>query len=131
LQVRPDAFIGYAMLQGSCHCGAVRIELPSVPETATDCNCSICRRLGALWVYYELGSARITGHPENTRDYIQGDRTLRTVRCATCGCTTHWEPLEPKPGSRHGVNLRLFDPKVLESVRVRRFDGAETWQFLD
>ena len=86
MEVRPDH---YAMPQGYCHCGVVRIELRSVPETATDCNCSICRRLGALWAYYELGSVRITGHPENTRDYIQGDRTLRTVRCATCGGTTH------------------------------------------
>jgi hypothetical protein len=29
------------------------------------------------------------------------------------------------------VNLRNFDPKILESVQIRRFDGADTWQFLD
>jgi hypothetical protein len=29
------------------------------------------------------------------------------------------------------VNLRNFDPKLLESVVVRRFDGADTWTFLD
>ena len=77
------------------------------------------------------GTVEIIGHPENTQEYIQGDKTLRTVRCATCGCTTHWEPLKPEPGARHGVNLRNFDPKVLESVQIRRFDGADTWQFLD
>jgi hypothetical protein len=27
--------------------------------------------------------------------------------------------------------LRNFDPKLLESVLVRRFDGADTWKFLD
>jgi hypothetical protein len=39
--------------------------------------------------------------------------------------------LPPEPGKHHGVNLRNFDPKVLESVRIRRFDGADTWKFLD
>lgn len=119
------------LLHGSCHCGAVRLVLPSLPEKATDCNCSICRRLAAIWVYYEYGTVQITGHPEHTDEYIQGDRTLRTVRCSTCGCTTHWEPLEPKPGALHGVNLRNFDRELLASVKVRHLDGADTWKFLD
>ncbi len=118
-------------LHGSCHCGAVRLTLPSVPEQATSCNCSMCRRLGGIWVYCAFGSVQVEGHPEHTNEYIQGDRTLRTIRCSTCGCTTHWEPLDPKPGARHGVNLRNFDPALVESVPVRRIDGADTWEYLD
>jgi hypothetical protein len=30
-----------------------------------------------------------------------------------------------------GVNFRNFDSSVIESTRVRRFDGANTWKFLD
>ncbi len=120
-----------SLLQGSCHCGAVRIRLPALPEKATNCNCSICRRLAGLWVYYEFGTVDIEGHPQNTEGYIWGDRTLRTVRCKTCGIATHWEPLEATPGAKHGVNLRNFDTKLQESVLVRRFDGADTWTFLD
>ena len=119
------------MLQGTCHCGAIKLELPFAPEKATSCNCSLCRRLGAVWAYYTFGTVKIEGHPGNTAEYVWGDRTLRTVRCAICGCATHWEPLDPKPESHHGVNLRNFDPKVLESVRIRRFDGADTWTFFD
>jgi hypothetical protein len=119
------------LLEGSCHCGAVRLTLPSKPEEATRCNCSLCRRVGGLWAYYEFGTVRIQGHPENTAEYIWGDKTLRNLRCKTCGCVTHWEPLAPEPGSRHGVNLNNFDPQLQESVRVRRFDGADTWTFLD
>jgi hypothetical protein len=118
-------------LEGSCHCGAVRLTLPSTPEKVTDCNCSLCRRVAGLWAYYEFGTVLIEGHPANTTDYIWGDRTLRTVRCKTCGVVTHWEPLDPKPGQRHGVNLRNFDPKLLQSVQVRKFDGADTWTFID
>ena len=120
-----------ALLQGSCHCGAVRLTLPSAPAMATDCNCSICRRLSGLWAYYPFGTVKIEGHPEQTQDYIWGDKTLRTIRCKTCGCATHWEPLQPEPGARHGVNLRNFDPQLLASVRIRHFDGADSWTFLD
>jgi hypothetical protein len=120
-----------APLQGSCHCGAVVLTLPSPPEKATRCNCSLCRRVGAVWAYYPLGTVKIEGHPDQTIEYIQGDRTLRTIRCKTCGIVTHWEPLPPESGARHGVNLNNFEPKLLESVHVRRFDGADTWSFLD
>jgi hypothetical protein len=118
-------------LLGSCHCGAVRITLPSRPDKATDCNCSICRRVAGLWAFYEFGTVDIEGHPANTDAYIWGDRTLRTVRCKTCGGVTHWEPLDPKPGDRHGVNLRNFSPEIQGSVQIRRFDGANTWTYLD
>jgi hypothetical protein len=119
------------MHEGSCHCGAVRLTLPSTPTVATACNCSLCRRIGGPWVYFESGTVAITGHPEATAAYIWGDRTLRTIHCKTCGCVTHWEPLDPLPGAKHGVNLGNFEPELIASVRVRRFDGANTWQFVD
>ncbi|MGQ3055506.1 MAG: GFA family protein [Roseateles sp.] len=119
------------LLHGSCHCGAVRLTLPFAPEKATNCNCSLCRRLGGLWAYYEFGTVAVEGHPEHTAEYIWGDRTLRTLRCAHCGCATHWEPLVPEPGARHGVNLNNFDPQLRASVQVRRFDGDDSWTFLD
>jgi hypothetical protein len=118
-------------LEGSCHCGAVRITLPALPETATSCNCSLCRRTGGIWAFFALGTVAIQGHPAHTEAYIWGDRTLTNYRCKTCGIATHWEPIDAAPGARHGVNLRNFEPALLESVVVRRFDGAQTWEFLD
>jgi hypothetical protein len=119
------------MLNGSCHCGAVRLTLPSTPTVATCCNCSICRRVRGLWVYFEFGTVQIEAHPDNTVEYIWGDRSLRTLRCRDCGCVTHWEPLEITPGVKHGVNLANFSPELIASVTVRRFDGADTWTYLD
>lgn len=119
------------MLVGACHCGAIKIRLPAMPEKGTRCNCSICRRLGAVWAYYEFGTVQIEGHPENTDEYIQGDRTLRTIRCKNCGCVTHWEPLDPAKNSQHGINLNNFHPTLLGQVNVRRFDGADTWKFIE
>lgn len=116
------------MLNATCHCGAVRIEIPDRPAEVTNCNCSLCRRLGALWAYFDVGTVTILGHPENTDEYIQGDRTLRTVRCRTCGCTTHWEPLDTLKYRRMGVNIRNFEPEVIGDVRIRLLDGADTWK---
>lgn len=130
-------------LQGSCHCGAVRLTLPHVPDKATRCNCSICRRLGGVWAYYAVGSVVVQGHPEHTEAYIWGDKSLRTIRCKTCGVATHWEPLEPleplapvdapapQQPVQHGVNLNNFEPALVQAVPVRLFDGADTWTFLD
>jgi len=119
------------MHQGTCHCGAVKLTLPATPEVATSCNCSLCRRIGGPWVYFEFGTVRIEGHPEHTSAYIQSDGTLRTIRCRECGCVTHWEPLDPKPGAKHGVHLGNFARELLASVKVRQFDGADTWTFFD
>ena len=119
------------MLSATCHCGAVRVEVPEPPESLTDCNCSICRRYGTLWAYYKAASVTISGHPENTEGYVWGDKTLRFSRCRTCGCVTHWEPLELRGDSKVGVNARIFEPGVLGDVRIRRLDGAETWAYLD
>ena len=44
-------------MDGSCHCGAVRWRFEGAPESATSCNCSICRRHGALWAYGFDGEA--------------------------------------------------------------------------
>ncbi|MCZ8074315.1 MAG: GFA family protein [Paucibacter sp.] len=116
---------------GSCHCGAVRLTLPATPETATSCNCSLCRRVGGPWVYFEWGTVTIDATPDSLQEYVQGDKTLRTMRCRHCGCVTHWEPISAEPGGKHGVHLGNFDPALIASVRIRRFDGAETWKFLD
>jgi len=110
------------MIEGHCHCGAVTLRIPIRPTSITDCNCSICRRLGALWAYYPTDEVTIEGL-EATSPYVQGDRTLATYHCRTCGCTTHWTGLG-QYAHRMGINARLFDPSVVENASIRNYDGA-------
>jgi hypothetical protein len=50
------------MIEGSCHCGAVRWSFEGTPESATACNCTVCRRYGVLWAYdYEDERIRVSG----------------------------------------------------------------------
>jgi hypothetical protein len=118
------------MLSGSCHCGAVRIEVPRKPRRLTSCNCSICRRHAGLWGYYQPVQVKITARKGALERYVWGDQCLALCRCATCGCVTHWVPIV-RGVKRMGVNFRNFEPSVIETTRVRRFDGARTWKFLD
>ena len=119
------------MLTATCHCGAVTVEVPRRPQSVTSCNCSICRRYGTLWAYYKRTTVRVVAKAVATDEYRWGDKSLRFVRCRTCGCVTHWEPVSPGKESRMGVNARNFELAVLDSLRIRRLDGAATWKFLD
>ncbi len=119
------------MLQGTCHCGTVKFVVSKLPEYLTDCNCSICRRIGARWAHYPPEAVSIDAPDGATIGYVQGDKTLTTHTCKRCGCTTHWMPIDPAEHNRMAVNFRMCDPAEVGKLRVRHFDGADTWQFLD
>ena len=117
------------MIEAACHCGAVRLTAPTAPVAVTECNCSICRRLGARWAYYspaEVGMPK----PGSTQPYVWGDRMLAFHRCRSCGVTTHWQSLDGTQ-ERMGINARVVDGLDWEKIRIRPFDGANTWKFLD
>jgi hypothetical protein len=116
------------MFHATCHCSAIRIAVPAPPEAVTDCNCSICRRYGALWAYYPR--AEIALPAGGTEAYVWGDRKLEFHRCVTCGCVTHWQAVDPTR-FRVGINARLMPPEVLAAARVRRLDGADSWEYLE
>jgi hypothetical protein len=119
-----------AMLSTSCHCGAVKIDVPRSPRSLTNCDCSICRRYGTLWAYYKKTEVTVTAEAGATSRYAWGRKTLNFVRCNTCGCVTHWEPAVPERGLRMGVNARNFEPEQLGQVRIRLLDGAVTERYI-
>jgi hypothetical protein len=121
----------HKMLKATCHCGAVSLEIPGPPDSLTNCDCSICRRYGTLWAYYRQSEVKVTAKAGSTAAYAWGPRSIQFVRCTTCGCITHWEPIVPERGDRMGVNARLFEHEQLGAVRIRRLDGAVTETYLD
>jgi len=118
------------VIEASCHCGDVRLRIAHAPSEVTDCNCSLCRRYGALWAYYTLGEVDVAVGSGETDIYMWGDRSNRFHRCRTCGCVTHWSAVD-QSRNRMGVNARLLPFEVLVQARVRRLDGAVTWTYLD
>lgn len=118
------------MIEASCHCGAVRLQIETPPETVTDCNCSICRRYGVLWAYYSPKDVRIVPSAGATDIYMWGDKSIEFHRCKTCGCVTHEAPVD-KTRDRMGINARLMSPEVLANARLRHLDGAVTERYID
>lgn len=78
------------IIETSCHRGAVRVTTSRPPETLTSCNCSLCRRIGALWGYYTRDEVNVDAPAAATIAYVQGDRTLEMHHCAAYGYVTHW-----------------------------------------
>jgi hypothetical protein len=115
------------MIACSCHCGAVRLTVPRAPEHLTDCNCTICRRYSTLWGYFSPTEVTITGA---TDVYLRGEKKIEFHRCKSCGCVTHWAPVD-KTRDRMGVNFRMAEPAAIAGVRVRKLDGLDTWKILD
>jgi hypothetical protein len=118
------------MIEASCHCGVVRIEIDHAPQEVTECNCSICRRYGVLWAYYSPSQVQLSPTDGATNIYMWDDRSIEFHRCNTCGCVSHWTPVD-KTQARMGVNARLMDPSALAEARLRHLDGANTERYLD
>jgi len=117
------------MIEGSCACGALSWRFEGVPEGATACNCTACRRYGALWAYDHEGEGIHVSGP--TTAYVRGD-SLGFHFCPTCGCMAYWRGLQPNAqGQRRiAVNLRLADPQRVADVPIDHFDGLASWEDL-
>ena len=111
------------MLIASCHCGDVRIEMSERPVSLTECNWSICRRYGALLTYCTSSSAKTMHRPEAIRTYCWNDEVIEFVSCNKCGCLTHYEDTDKSGNYRIAVNARMMDPKDLDGISLRLFNG--------
>jgi hypothetical protein len=116
------------VIEGSCHCGAVRWQLDGEPDGATACNCTVCRRYGCLWAYDHEGEGiRVTGA---TQAYIRGD-SIEFHFCSACGCVAFWRAQRPDGGRRRiAVNLRLAEPEAVAGIPIDHFDGLTTFEDL-
>ena len=115
----------------SCHCGAVTLEVDEKPQTLTECTCSICHRLGAQWAYFTRAQVSITDPGDAMQPYMWGDKCIEFYHCKKCGCATHYESVEKEDHSRIALNTRMMRREDTAGIKVRRFDGADTWKFLD
>lgn len=106
-------------IDGSCHCGAVRLRVTAQPAWVGSCNCSICTKVAGLWGYYPEAQVEVSGA---TVAYVWGDRMIGLHHCPVCGCVTHWKTLGEDFG-KMGVNARMLDGFDPASVEIRPLDN--------
>jgi hypothetical protein len=122
-----------AMLMGTCHCGALNWSLEGDPGSITACNCTLCRRYGALWAYdYEGRRIRTWGPSSVYTRPGKADPALEIHFCPTCGCVLCWRGLrlEKDGGRRMAVNIRLAPPEAVADLRIDHFDGLDSFDDL-
>jgi len=77
--------------RATCHCGAVELEL-DLPDGIVNprrCDCSICRRKGAIVASVPLAGVRIVKGEDVLRLYQFNTRTAKHFFCSICGIYTH------------------------------------------
>ena len=120
---------GHTMVRAACHCTAVRFELANVPEWVLDCNCTLCRRYGAIWAYPAAPDVTFVCGTDATDAYTWGDKMLEFRRCNQCGCVTHMMALHPDPPRVFGINARMIPTLDPAHVRLRQKDNGHTGFF--
>lgn len=107
--------------RASCHCGAVVLEL-DLPDGLVDirrCDCSLCRRRGAIVASVPLSGIRVVQGEEVLRLYQFNTCIARHYFCSVCGIYTHHQrrsnPLQ------YGFNVACLDginPMHIEGITV-------------
>ena len=121
------------MLIGACHCGTVQWTFDGMPDSATACNCTLCRRYGVLWIYdYEGERIRISGPSAVYTRYDRTKPALEIHFCGKCACVLSWRGLavDARGRRRIAVNLRLTEPGPVAHLPIDHFDGLDTFDDL-
>src|SRR6478735_5743039 len=74
-----------------CHCGAVEVEVTfdNGLENIRRCDCSLCRRKGAVMAMVPLANLKVVKGQNNLTLYQWNTKVAEHYFCKTCGIYTH------------------------------------------
>ncbi|MEP5938316.1 MAG: aldehyde-activating protein [Erythrobacter sp.] len=108
---------------GTCHCGAISVEVKHKPDYVNFCDCTLCAKTGGAWGYYVSAEVAVSGSTQSYRRHDYDHPAVEIQFCGQCGTTTHWVLTEHVEGDQIGVNVRLFEPSELIGIEGRTLDG--------
>jgi hypothetical protein len=93
----------------SCHCGSVKLELslPNGIEKPRRCDCSICRRKGAIVGSVALDGIRIIEGAEILKLYQFNTNTAKHYFCSNCDIYTHHQ--RRSSPNEYGFNIGCLE----------------------
>ncbi|ELC3159994.1 GFA family protein [Vibrio harveyi] len=109
----------------SCHCGSVVLELylPNGIEKPRRCDCSICRRKGAIVGSVPLAHIKILKGESELKLYQFNTGTAKHYFCSNCGIYTHHQ--RRSDPTEYGYNIGCLEgvnPYELGAIQV--MDGV-------
>ncbi|NMH66512.1 GFA family protein [Shewanella salipaludis] len=112
--------------KATCHCGAVEFEL-SLPEGLVDvrrCDCSLCRRRGAIVASVPLVGINILKGGEHLKLYQFNTKTAKHYFCSNCGIYTHHQ--RRSNPSQYGFNVACLEGvNPLKINDIPTYDGVK------
>ena len=92
-----------------CHCGSIEasINVPENLEKVLKCNCSLCKREGAVMSMVKNEDFKITKGEDKLRLYEFHTKVAKHYFCSICGIYTHHNP-RSNPAMT-GFNLGCID----------------------
>ena len=110
--------------EASCHCGNVAYEVEGEFTEGMDCNCSMCRRRGALLAFVPRDKLELKTPAENLSRYTFNKHVIQHYFCGNCGIAVFGEGKGPDGAAMAAVNLRCIPAIDLDSLAIRKVDGA-------
>ena len=107
---------------GSCHCGAVRFAVTAEIDHVRVCDCSICRRRGALLFRVSEDQLALETPLEELALYQFHTHTAKDYFCKTCGILPFRRPRTAP--DQWSINVRCLEGIDLDAIRVERVHGA-------
>ncbi|MCL9781721.1 GFA family protein [Vibrio sp. S4M6] len=111
--------------RAKCHCGSVVLELslPNGIEKPRRCDCSICRRKGAIVASVKLDGIKIVQGEQFLTLYQFNTNTAKHYFCSKCGIYTHHQ--RRSVPSEYGYNVGcLEDVNPFDIENVVTNDGV-------
>ena len=109
--------------RGACHCGRVRFEVDAVLDHVRVCDCSICRRRGALIHRVAPAQFRLLTPLEDLTLYQFHTHTARDYFCPTCGILPFRRPRTAP--DKWAINVRCLEDVDLDAIPVKRVYGSK------
>ena len=110
-------------LNGSCHCGTVKFKVRTAVAPAGRCNCSLCRRKGALMSpAFPAEQLDIVSGKDDLTLYQFNTRVAKHYFCRHCGIYPfHQTRRDP---TQWRVNLGCIEGLDVYALESTVFDGA-------
>ena len=111
--------------KASCHCGSVAFEL-DLPDGLIDvrrCDCSLCRRRGAIVASIPLSGIKILKGEKLLKLYQFNTRTAKHYFCSNCGIYTHHQ--RRSNPAQYGFNVSCLEginPLKIQGISI--YDGV-------
>lgn len=105
----------------TCHCGAVEVSVRFNDglKNLRHCNCSLCKRKGAVMAAVPLAALQVTKGANHLNCYQWNTNVAEHYFCKTCGIYTHHR--RRSNPNEYGINIACLegvDPFCYEPVPI-------------